>query len=141
MIEFLDSSALVKRYVREPGSSQIRRICATADVAVARIVYTEVAAALARATREGMLDEPARDVLLDQLGEDLEAFEVVELRRAVVERTRPLAIRHALRGYDAIQLAAALAVADRGRALRFWSADTHLTAAARAEGLRAAVPG
>lgn len=141
MIEFLDSSAVVKRYVAEPGSAAIRRLCARADIAVARIAYAEVTCALARACREGMLSESARDRLLDQLATDVDAFQTVELRRSIVERTRPLAIRHALRGYDAVQLASALAIHERGPSLRFWSADARLVAAARSEGLRASVPG
>ena len=140
MIEFLDSSAVVKRYVSEPGSAAVRRLCAHADVAVSRIAYAEVACALARACREGVLDEGTRDRLLDQLGVDIDAFQIVELRRSIVERTRPLAIRHALRGYDAVQLASAIAVHERGPSLRFWSADARLVAAARSEGLRASVP-
>ena len=140
MILYLDSSALVKRYVTESGSAAIRRLCSRADVAVARGTYAEVAAALVRAWREGVLDDALRDELLARLGDDMDAFQTVEVRRAVVLRTRELLLRHALRGYDAVQLACALAVRDRGAAVRFWSADRQLVAAARAEGMRAEVP-
>ncbi len=141
MIDFLDSSALVKRYAAEPGSAMIRRLCARGEIAVARITYAEVAGALARAAREGAFDEDVRDALLDRLGDDLDAFQTVEIRRAVVWRTRELVIRHALRGYDAVQLACALVMHERGGSVRFWSADARLVAAAQAEGLRAAIPG
>lgn len=140
MIEFLDSSALVKRYVPEPGSALVRRLCAHGEVAVCRIAFAEVAAALARACRERILVEDERDRLLDQLGDDVDAFQTVELRRAVVEATRPLVTRHPLRGYDAVQLASAIAIHERGSSLRFWSADARLVAAARSEGLRAQLP-
>ncbi len=140
MIEFLDSSALVKRYVPERGSATIRRLCARGEVAVSRIAFAEVAAALARACRERILDEDERDRLLDQLGEDVDAFQTIELRRTVVEATRPLVTRHPLRGYDAVQLASAMAIHAHGRSLRFWSADVRLVTAARSEGLRAEVP-
>jgi predicted nucleic acid-binding protein len=140
LIDFLDASALVKRYVQEPGSSAIRRLCATSEIAVARIVFAEVASALARACREGAFDEVARDRLLDRLNEDVDSFQVVELRRGVIESTRDLVTRHPLRGYDAVQLACALAMQERGRGLRFWAADERLVAAARLEGMRAAVP-
>ncbi|MBI2893824.1 MAG: type II toxin-antitoxin system VapC family toxin [Deltaproteobacteria bacterium] len=140
MIEFLDSSALVKRYVPEPGSALIRRLCASGEIAVSRVVFAEVAAAVARASREGGLTDDDRDRVLDQLADDVDAFQTIELRRAVVEATRPLVTRHPLRGYDAVQLASAMAIQGRGRSLRFWSADSRLVAAARSEGLRAQIP-
>jgi predicted nucleic acid-binding protein len=43
MIPYLDASALVKRYVQEPGSEEVSRLIARARV--------EVPAALARAAR------------------------------------------------------------------------------------------
>jgi predicted nucleic acid-binding protein len=140
LIEFLDSSALVKRYVSETGSALVRRLCTRGEIAVARIVYGEVAATLARACREGLFDEEARDGLLDQLAEDVDGFETVEIRRRVMDCTRGLVIRHPLRGYDAVQLACAIAIHERGQALRFWSADVRLVGAARGEGIRAAAP-
>lgn len=140
MIEFLDSSALVKRYVNESGSAAIRQLCRRAEIAVARVVYSEVAAALARACRDQLFDEDLRDRLLDRLGDDMDTLQTIELRRSIVQRTRGLVTRHALRGYDAVQLASALAIHDRGTSVRFWSADSRLSAAARSEGLRAIVP-
>jgi hypothetical protein len=52
-----------------------------------------------------------------------------------------LVVRHALRGYDAVQLAAALAIRHEGGAVAFWSTDGDLVAAAQAEGLQGVVPG
>ena len=50
MILYLDASALVKRYVDEPGSPDVREAIARAEVAgTALISRAEVAAALARA--------------------------------------------------------------------------------------------
>jgi predicted nucleic acid-binding protein len=140
LIEFLDSSALAKRYVTEPGSQAVRRLLAAGRISVARIVFAEVASALARAAREGVVTEDVRDRLLDQLEADVDTFDVVELRRPLVARTRALVVRHGLRGYDAVQLASAMTVADRGGGIRFWSADAKLVQAARSEGLRASVP-
>jgi hypothetical protein len=48
-----------------------------------------------------------------------------------------LVTRRPLRGYDAVHLAAALALRDRGLAVTFWAADATLVEAARGEGLRA----
>jgi predicted nucleic acid-binding protein len=62
---------------------------------------------------------------------------VVEVRSTVVRRVPALVMRQPLRGYDAVQLAAALAVQDRGTTVDFWTADTRLAEAAQRENLRA----
>lgn len=135
MIDFFDSSALVKRYVPESGALVVRRATRTASVAVARIAYAEVAATLARIAREGAMEISERDRALDRLGDDMGRWRVVELRARVVLRTRELVSRHPLRGYDSVQLASALELRAAGVAVRFWCVDAVLTDAAAAEGL------
>jgi predicted nucleic acid-binding protein len=50
MIPYLDASALVKRYVQEPGSEEVSRLIARARVVgTSAITRVEVTAALARA--------------------------------------------------------------------------------------------
>ena len=56
MIVFLDTSALVKLYVQEDGSDDIRRYVGTCDaVMVSAAAYPEARAALARVYRDGSL--------------------------------------------------------------------------------------
>lgn len=68
------------------------------------------------------------------------AYDIIDLDRTILAQAIALPQRHRLRGYDAIQLATALA-ADRAlRAanlppLTFIAADRDLLVAARAEGL------
>jgi len=138
---FLDASALVKRYISEPGSMMVRDLFRRVRPAVTRISYAELAASIARAAREGVIEAEQRDSVLDRLDADFAELTVIEVRRSLVERVPVLVVRHPLRGYDAVQLAAALAVREHGAAVTFWSADEALTAAARVEGLRAVVPG
>jgi len=61
---------------------------------------------------------------------------VVEVRPALVRRVPELVARRPLRGYDAVHLAAALVLRERGAAVTFWAADAGLVDAARAEGSR-----
>lgn len=138
MIEFFDTSALVKHYVREPGSAAVRVALRRRVPVVARIAHTELASAIARLHREGALDLRRRDALLARIESDFGTFDVVELRAAVSRSAAELVCRHPLRALDALQLASALAL---GRpTVRFWCADERLAAAARAEGLRATLP-
>ena len=136
MIHYLDSSALVKRYVDEAGSASVRPLFRGKSLATARIAYAEIAATIARVCREGHLDDVGRDRILGLLDPDFALMTVVEIRVPVVRRVPDLVRRRPLRGYDAIHLAAALTLSDRGMPVTFWAADRVLTEAAGAEGLR-----
>jgi predicted nucleic acid-binding protein len=136
LIHYLDTSALVKRYVQEPGSAAVRPLFRGNRVTTARIAHAEIAATLARLCRDGRLTDTARDRIFERLEADFSALSVVEIRTGLVRKVPSLVVRHPLRGYDAVHLAAALAVRDTGNALTFWAADIRLTNAAQAEGLR-----
>ena len=91
MIYFLDTSALVKRYVAESGSERVRKLFRRkAEIAVARIDGAEAYAALARAVRMNVLTAEERDRAFAQLELDLAAARIVEIRRAVVVLVREL---------------------------------------------------
>jgi predicted nucleic acid-binding protein len=138
MIYFLDTSALVKRYVAEAGSPLVRGLFARRRmVAVSRIAFAEVAAAAARRRREGALSAHQHARLLDRLEADFSSFVVVEVRQATLGAVPGLCARHPLRAYDAVQLAAALTLRRASPAVDFWTTDHALGRAARAEGLRA----
>lgn len=139
MIDFFDTSALVKRYVRETGTAAVRAAVRARRPAVARIAHVELTATFARLCREGALDEGTRDALFDRVDADFPTFEIVEWKGTVARSARSLLARHALRALDVIQLASALAF--RARPLRFWCADGRLSAAAAAEGLKVVRPG
>jgi hypothetical protein len=136
LIHYLDTSALVKRYVEEPGSAAVRPLFRGKSVATARIAYAEVAATVARLCREGHLDEGNRDAIFARLDADFAALTVVEIRVPLVRLVPALVSRRQLRGYDAIHLAAGVVLRDRGLAVTFWAADKGLISAARGEGLR-----
>lgn len=140
MIRFFDTSAFVKRYVEETGSSMVRTALRSHSVVVARVTLAEAAAAVARAARTGALTEAQRDVILARLPEDFTKLSVIEIRPALVARVPGLVVRYPLRAYDAIQLAAAGSVRQTGLAVEMWCADGDLAAAAMAEGFRVVTP-
>lgn len=138
MIYFLDTSALVKRYLTEPGSAEVRSLFRRKrPIAVARIASAELAAAVAHQQREGAVTETTRDAILARLNRDFAQMTVVEVRAAMLSRVPALVVRWPLRGYDAVQLAAALTLQASGVSTTFWSSDGNLVAAALGEGLRA----
>lgn len=148
-IFFLDSSALMKRYLQEIGSGWVSRLIDPATgyfVVVAEITRVEVAAALAARHRAGAITRNERDNLVNLVLRhfDLE-YRIVAIEPTVTSRAVALTQRRRLRGYDAVQLAAALTAnepltAAGLAALTFVAADDDLVAAARAEGLPAENP-
>jgi uncharacterized protein len=113
-IYFLDSSALVKRYVSEVGSSWVMQRLDPAlnhDVFIAAIASVEIIAAISRRARSGSLTAQDAMMICTQIKADLGAdFEIVEITERVISSAMALAETYQLRGYDAVQLAAATAV-------------------------------
>jgi len=140
---YLDSSALVKRYVVEPGTLWVQTLCndkANALV-IAHIGLVEIAAALASKRRGGFLSATRCDRLLAELAQDARSqYALVRVSELVVKRAIQLTRRHRLRGYDAVHLACALTTNHllRGQhlaPLTLVAADLDLLAAAQAERL------
>lgn len=133
MILYLDSSALVKLYVLEPATDTVEEMVAEADsVATSRIAYVEACAALARRRRERYLSQQAFAAAHKGLSDQWHDFAAVELDEL---KAGELAIKHGLRGFDAVHLAAALEVraAAGGIPILFCSFDKTQATAARAE--------
>jgi predicted nucleic acid-binding protein len=140
----MDSSAIIKRYVKEVGSTWIHSLFLATSanrIAVASITSVEVVAAITRRSRGGTISSSdasaACALFLADYASDLGVVEITDvlLRQAV-----QLAQSYGLRGYDAVQLAACrqlnrLRVEAGLRPIVFVSADRELNAAALAEGL------
>jgi len=115
VILYLDTSALVKLYVDEPGRDAVLELLEeTARCATARIAYVEARAAFARKRREGGFDARGLRCVVDLLDADWAAFALVEVTESLVRRAGLLAERCGLRGYDAVHLAAACEIAGAG---------------------------
>ncbi len=139
MILYLDASAVVKLYVAEAASDLVRELVEQADaIFTVRITYAEVRAALARGRREGLLSAGKLRAAVRLLDEDWGRYSVVEVSDALVRLAGSLSERHALRGYDAVQLAGALEVSEVGETTRFGCFDERLAVAADGEGLAVA---
>jgi predicted nucleic acid-binding protein len=145
---FLDSSALVKRYIAEEGSDWVAGLLAPA---AGNVLYTavvsgaEVVAALVRRQRGGSLAANEASHAIAEFRDDwMTLYESVGADRALITRAMLLAERYGLRGYDAVQLASSLEVNAIGQQLQspvvLVSADDELNAAASAEGLQVENP-
>lgn len=109
MIAYLDASALVKRYVIERGSRETIALTADAEITATSIVSrAEVAAALGKAARTGLVTQNVARNAQRSFASDWPDLARVPVTEALVERAEALAWEHGLRGYDAVQLASAL---------------------------------
>ena len=137
MILYLDSSALAKRYLFEEGSTEVQRLIAGAEqVGTSVIARVEVVAALGRARRQKLLDDqPAARLRVLFTGHWL-SFVRLSLGENTIERADALAWELALRGYDAVHLASALAWREAiAESPLFATFDKVLRKAARTQGL------
>jgi predicted nucleic acid-binding protein len=139
MIVYFDSSALVKRYLKESGTDRVQQAWTGArEVAISRVGYAEVLAAFDRQWREGHITHSGLLSATAQFSADWPGM----IRLAVHEDLNPivaaLVARRPLRGFDAIHLASALHLKTQlggPKELSFLCADKRLLQAAKAEGL------
>ena len=136
MTRYFDASALVKRYVREAGSTTVRRLLASAIPAISCLSEVEVSSGISRRVREGAFTSRARDRMPAALERDLPALAVIEMIPEITADPRALILCHALPASGAIQLASGLYLQRQlGQPVPFVVFDRRLVAAARAEGL------
>ncbi|MCG3126967.1 MAG: hypothetical protein CHACPFDD_01822 [Phycisphaerae bacterium] len=142
---FLDSSALVKCYVDEPGTESVReRVARGERVCVSRLAQVEVTSVLVRRARRVGVDAAIVAAALGAFESDLrQRYTLIELSAAVVARAVDLTRTHALRAADALQLASALLAPttdDGADRLLLLSCDQELNAAAQNEGIEVCDP-
>ena len=137
MTRYFDASALVKRYVAEAGSPEVEALINEAQaIGTAVISRAEVAAALARAARAGIVTREAGAKALQAFNADWEHLVRLQLGEPLAARAAALAWEHGLRGYDSVHLASALAWSESlGETLAVATYDRELWRGARASGL------
>ena len=128
MTLYVDSSALIKRYVAEDDSDRADAILlADPDWVTGRHAYVEVALAIHR--RLGEAEQEAARAVFEQ---DWARTFVVALDDAVCRRAAELGIATGARSLDALHLAAAERAG--GRSIPVFTFDVRLAQAARALG-------
>lgn len=140
MILYIDTSALVKLYVAESGSEHVARWVEEAeDVMTSCVTYPEAMSALVRRRNDGTLTSTEFETARDKLEVEWTSYPQVVVDELTAGM---LVIRHGLRGFDAIHIAAALNLLAELAPLTvaFSSFDTRQLAAARAEGLTVLEP-
>jgi len=134
---YLDTSALIKRYLNEPGSEAVRRLLqrhrTRGSVEIARI---ESHSAFAKAARMGVISLEEAVRLVRAFDQDWSKIYRLRIHEGIVELASRAAWDHGLRAYDAAHLGAALywkEITDLPVLLATFDRDLH--AAARDRGL------
>jgi predicted nucleic acid-binding protein len=140
LILYLDTSSIVKLYLTEAHSADVRGWSEEAEiVATCRVAYPEMISALTRRYRSGDLSKRDYDLLLKTFTAEWTNFAVVDFDEIAAGR---LAEVHGLRGFDAIHLATAkqLKSSQPYISFAFSSFDDDLNKAAVAEKLTVLAP-
>jgi len=132
MITYFDTSSLLKLVIDEDGSERIELIWDNADTIVSSaLIVVESRAALASARRARRITTSQYQSALNEVTALIDEISIVNVTEILIDHAAQLAEEEGLRGYDAVHLAAALAV----HATVFSSADTALCDAAERRGL------
>jgi predicted nucleic acid-binding protein len=140
---FLDTSALVKRYVQEVGTAWVVQATnqSSGYLHILRVTGPELVAALTRKMNGGEVAlGDAQRASVNFRSDYRELYQIVELTPAVAEKAMDLVQRHRLRGYDSVQLAGAVELQHLRESVGmvpfvFVCADENLNQCARLEGL------
>ncbi len=134
MTLYCDTSSLIKLYISEPGSDDVRALVGTASVvASSAIAYPEVRATLARLRRERLLTPAAFAQVKRQFEADWPSVASIAVDEPQIREAGELAERHGLRALDGIHLAAFASIIARAGDddVEFSSFDERLVKAAK----------
>ena len=108
MYLYLDTSALVKRYIHENGSDAVHQIVLQADtVAISIVGKVEMFSAISR-TPQNWVGEETRILAIKAFKEDYGGLLFLNPHDGVINLACEMADKYKLRGFDAIHLATAM---------------------------------
>ena len=103
---YFDSSALVKRYVREQGSAEVISLLSRHDFLSSAITPVEVLSALRRRNRSGDLADDEFSTLITRIRSERARWELVSITETVLSRAEDVIQGSVpMRALDAIHVA------------------------------------
>ena len=137
MILYLDTSALVKKYFKEEGSSEVISVWkGSTGIVTSAVAYAELTAAVYRKASETTIKKTLLKSVLNTFQADWLSFIIVEVDNRLNETIHKVISNYGLRGFDAIHLSSAITIktAIRDNFL-FACFDERLRRAAQSEGI------
>ena len=137
MILYLDTSALLKRYFKEPHSDGvIARWKEATEIVTSSVAYAEAMASIYRKKREASLSNATVKRIVNFFQRDWESFIRVEVNDDLNISIDRIIEKHLLRGFDAVHLASALIIFHRiPENFLFACFDRKMVQAANREGM------
>jgi predicted nucleic acid-binding protein len=130
---FFDSSAFAKRYIVEPGSDKVERICSQSSIlGVSSICLPEIISALCRLRRQFTITEVQYETAKQALLRDLQDALVCNITPSVIKQSILILETSKVRSLDALHIACALEF----EAEAFVSSDVQQLSAAKTVGLK-----
>ena len=103
---YFDTSALIKRYVREPGSARVVSLLRRHDLLSSAITPVEIMSALGRRRRDRELSEEAFVATLNRVRSERIRWELVEVGETILSRAEEMVQGTVpMRALDAIHVA------------------------------------
>ena len=130
---FFDSSAFAKRYIVEPGSDKVEKICSESTaLGVSSICLPEIISALCRLRRQSVIAEDQYETAKQALWRDLQDALVCNITSSVIKQSIHILETSKGRSLDALHIACALEF----EAEAFVSSDIQQLSAAKSAGLK-----
>jgi len=130
---YFDTSVLVKRYVKEPGSSASKKLFQRHRFLSSALAPVEVLSALSRRRSAGEISQRDFLAIRSRLHKDRDYWELVEVGPIVLSQAEELVQKAGLRTLDALHVASALTFqAASGLTVPFITADVRQRDAAEA---------
>ena len=104
---YFDTSALIKRYVDEPGRREVSQLLRQSHCIVSAVLPVEVHSALRRRVAERTLTESQGAAILKRFTADRTFWTVIKVSREVLGAAESLCAMYPLRALDAIHVASA----------------------------------
>jgi predicted nucleic acid-binding protein len=130
---FFDSSAFAKRYIVEPGSDKVEKICSESTaLAVSSICLPEIISALCRLRKQSVIAEDEYENAKQALLKDLVDALICNITPSVIKQSIHILETSKVRSLDALHIACALEF----EAEAFVSSDIQQLSAAETAGLK-----
>lgn len=135
---YIDTSALIKLFIQEENSNEIRRLVENADlVATGLITRAETPAGINRLARMNVINQAECEAALNNFRKEWEDYHRILVTEQIVIRADFLTSQYSLRGYDAVHLACALTWGELlGAPVSLATFDKELYTAAQKSGLQ-----
>jgi uncharacterized protein len=109
VILYLDTSALVKRYISELGTTEVNSAIQLAEhIGTSVITRAETSAALSKSIRVGSVTSEVATAALHKFREEWTSLIRLQATELLITKADALAWDLGLRGYDAVHLASAV---------------------------------